>query len=61
LEDNLKTYPNDKGLLCLSSDIYKETGLQGYADHYEEMLLKLDKNYECKLIQKASIEEAAFL
>ena len=48
-------------LLCLTTDIYKETGLEGLAKHYEERLLKEDQNYECKLIQKVSIEQAVFL
>jgi tetratricopeptide (TPR) repeat protein len=61
LEENLKTYPNHKGLLCLTSDIYHETGLQGLANHYQERLLSLDQNYQCELIRKASVEEATFL
>ncbi len=60
-EENLEKYPKHKGLLCLTAEIYKETGLEGLASHYEEMLLKEDQNYECKLIQKVSIEQAVFL
>ena len=60
-EENLKKHPTHKGLLCLTADIYKETGLEGLASHYEEMLLKEDQNYECKLIQKVSIEQSTFL
>ena len=60
-EGNLKKYPTHKGLLCLTAEIYKETGPEGLASHYEEMLLKEDQNYECKLIQKVSIEESVFL
>ena len=60
-EENLEKYPEHKGLLCLTADIYKETGLEGLASHYEEMLLKEDQSYECKLIQKVSIEQSVFL
>ena len=60
-EENLKKYPKHEGLLCLTADIYKETGLEGLANHYEERLLKEDQNYECKLIQKVSIEQSTFL
>lgn len=60
-DTNLKKYPNHKGLLCITAEIYKETGLEGLANHYEERLFKQDQDYECTLIQKESIEEAAFL
>lgn len=60
-EENLEKYPKHKGLLCLTAEIYKEEGLEGLANHYEERLLQEDQNYECKLIQKVSIEQSVFL
>jgi tetratricopeptide (TPR) repeat protein len=60
-QENLEKYPKHKGLLCLTAEIYRETGIEGYASHYEERLFKEDQDYECKLIQKVSIEQSTFL
>ena len=60
-EENLKKYPKHRGLLCLTAEIYKETRPQGIASYYEERLLVENRNYECKLVQKVTIEETVFL
>jgi hypothetical protein len=50
----LKKNPGHKGLLCTLSSIYDETNNKGLADYYKEKLNKLDPNYSCDLISKAS-------
>ena len=41
-EEYLKKSPEHKGLLCITVEIYNETGYEGIASHYKEQLTKLD-------------------
>lgn len=59
-EEYLKKSPEHKGLLCVTVEIYNETGYQGIANHYKEQLSKLDPNYKCGLIVKSEVEKEAF-
>jgi hypothetical protein len=47
-EEILERYPKHRGLLCLTAEIYKETGIEGLASYYEDRLLRkwvLKKQY----------------
>ena len=57
----LQENPEHKGLLCITSEIYKETGNGGYGSYYGEQLAKLDPNYKCGLIEKSSEIEKPFV
>ena len=59
-EPYLEKNPEHKGLLCVTAEIYKETGYKDIGSHYKEQLAKLDPNYNCGLIEKSSELEKAF-
>ena len=62
IDPYLKKNPEHKGLLCTTSSIYYKINNKGLADYYKEKLNKLDPNYICDLITKAStIEQVDFL
>ena len=57
LEEN----PDDKGLLCVFKKAYEKSGDEESAAYYEEKILALDPEYECKLIEILSSEKDAFV